>query len=96
MIPIDVLVDRFYIRGCDNLVGVSVYISLHDSKYGTIRVLFASTYTAKQLKTIYYSLIIPIAQITKLHTFVAAKMYLGRPHLILKETQPLVFNYTHG
>ena len=27
-----------------------------DSKYGTTRVLFASTYTAKQLKTIYYSL----------------------------------------
>ena len=29
----------------------------HDSKYGTTRVLFASTYTAKQMKTIYYSLI---------------------------------------
>ena len=27
------------------------------SKYGTTRVLSASTYTAKQLKTIYYSLI---------------------------------------
>ena len=30
--------------------------AIHDSKYGTTRVLFASTYTAKQLKTIYYSL----------------------------------------
>ena len=77
------MVDRFYTRGCDNLVGVSVYISLinfghkiylmitklwynirmtiiegaiHESKYGSTRV-FASTYTAKQLKTIYYSLI---------------------------------------
>ena len=29
---------------------------IHDSKYSTTRVLFASTYTAKQLKTIYYSL----------------------------------------
>ena len=30
--------------------------AIHDSKYSTTRVLFASTYTAKQLKTIYYSL----------------------------------------
>ena len=30
--------------------------AIHDSKYGTTRVSFASTYTAKQLKTIYYSL----------------------------------------
>ena len=29
---------------------------IHDSKYGTTRVLFASTYTAKQMKTMYYSL----------------------------------------
>ena len=27
------------------------------TKYGTIRVLFASTYTAKQMKTMYYSLL---------------------------------------
>ena len=31
--------------------------TIHDSKYGTTRVLFASTYTAKQMKTLYYSLI---------------------------------------
>ena len=31
--------------------------TIHDSKYGTTRVLFASTYTAKQMKTMYYSLI---------------------------------------
>ena len=31
--------------------------AIHDSKYSTTCVLFASTYTAKQLKTIYYSLI---------------------------------------
>ena len=30
--------------------------TIHDSKYGTTRVLFASTYTAKQMKTMYYSL----------------------------------------
>ena len=30
--------------------------TIHDSKYGTTRVLFASTYTAKWLKTMYYSL----------------------------------------
>ena len=29
---------------------------IHDSKYRSTRVLFASTYTAKQLKTLYYSL----------------------------------------
>ena len=90
----------YFIYRCDNLVGVSVYISLinfghkiylmitklwynirmtvfscfavyvlanntrvaiHDSKYSTTRVLFASTYTAKQLKTIYYSLSIILA-----------------------------------
>ena len=32
--------------------------AIHDSKYGTTHVLFASTYTAKQLKTMYYSLIL--------------------------------------
>ena len=32
--------------------------TIHDSKYGTTRVLSASTYTAKQMKTMYYSLII--------------------------------------
>ena len=32
--------------------------AIHDSKYGTTCVLFASTYTAKQMKTMYYSLII--------------------------------------
>ena len=30
--------------------------AIHDSKYGTTRVLFASTHTAKQLKTMYYFL----------------------------------------
>ena len=30
--------------------------TIHDSKYGTTRVLFAGTYTAKQMKTMYYSL----------------------------------------
>ena len=28
--------------------------TIHDSKYGTTRVLFDSTYTAKLLKTMYY------------------------------------------
>ena len=32
--------------------------TIHDSKYGTTRALFASTYTAKQMKTMYYSLTI--------------------------------------
>ena len=32
--------------------------TMHDSKYGTTRVLFASTYTAKQMETMNYSLII--------------------------------------
>ena len=32
------------------------------AQYGTTRVLFASTYTAKQLITIYYSLILSILQ----------------------------------
>ena len=67
-----------FIYGCDNLVAVSVYISIINFGYkiypmitklgyngfqGAIhhdknitRVLFASTYTRKQLKTIYYSL----------------------------------------
>ena len=31
--------------------------TIHDSKYGTTHVLFASTYMAKQMKTMYYSLI---------------------------------------
>ena len=31
-------------------------VALHDDKkYGTTRILFASTYTAKQMKTMYYS-----------------------------------------
>ena len=30
--------------------------AIHDSKYGTNRVLFASTYTTKRLQTMYYSL----------------------------------------
>ena len=37
------------------------YDSKYDSKYGTTRVLFASTYTAKQMKTMYYSLILYIS-----------------------------------
>ena len=40
---------RFEIPSC-------IRATIHDSKYGTTRVLFASTYTAKQLKTMYYSL----------------------------------------
>ena len=36
--------------------GPSSQAAIYDSKYGTTRVLFASTYTAKQLKTMYYSL----------------------------------------
>ena len=31
-----------------------VLLCIHDSKYGKIRVLFASTYTAKQLKALFY------------------------------------------
>ena len=50
---IDVLVDRCF--GWSMFWLIVVYV-LHDSKYSTTRVLFASTYTAKQLKTIYYSL----------------------------------------
>ena len=37
----------------------AVYVpkgAIHDSNYSTTRVLFTSTYTVKQLKTIYYSL----------------------------------------
>ena len=34
---------------------VYVQATIHDSKYGTTRVLFAITYTAKQMKTMYYS-----------------------------------------
>ena len=35
-------------------------VAIHDSKYGTTRVLFARSYTAKQLKTMYYSLSIKL------------------------------------
>ena len=34
-----------------------IFIAIHDSKYSTNHVLLASTYTAKQLQTMYYYLI---------------------------------------
>ena len=38
--------------------------TIHNSKYGTTHVVFASTYTAKQLKTMYYSLIMTRDEMT--------------------------------
>ena len=55
-------VQNEWLSGCPaTVILIVVYgrqATIHDSKYGTIRVLFASTYTAKQMKTMYYSLII--------------------------------------
>ena len=44
-------------------------VTINDSKYGTTRVLFASTYTAKQIKTMYYSLNITL--VVELKTLVS-------------------------
>ena len=41
-----------YYLESDTLFSLCIRATIHDSKYG---VLFASTYTAKQLKTLYYS-----------------------------------------
>ena len=53
--------------------GLTLFLAIHDSKYGTTHVLFASTYTAKQLKTIYYchSYIIPQFGLKKSDRFCA-------------------------
>ena len=64
-----------------------IRMRIYDSKYGTTRVLFASTYTGKQMKTMYYSLInFTWLDYPKTNDFIKIRWYFYFNYHWLKQT----------